>query len=122
MKNILVRVLLVVTLLLLALTVYNNKVIDSKSKEVLAIQEKQKETVKRLERISGQLDVLNVKVEEANKSYKALSEKLSVIDRKKNTYSEEVRKIKNANEDTEIFLDRKLPDDFKRLLNDAVSE
>lgn len=114
--------LLVVTLLLLALTVYNNKVIDSKSKEVLAIQEKQKETVKRLERISGQLDVLNVQVEEANESYKALSEKLSVIDKKKNTYSEEVRKIKNANEDTKIFLDRKLPDDFKRLLNDAVSE
>lgn len=111
-----------VTLILLALTVYNNKVIESKSKEVVAIQEKQKATLDKLHNISKQLDSLNIQVEAANNSYKALTARIETIDKKKNTYTEEVRKIKDANEDTKKFLDRKLPDDVKRLLNDAVSE
>lgn len=111
-----------VTLILLALAVYNNKVIELKGKEVAVIEERQKATSDKLERISSQLDTLNIQVEEANRSYRALSIKLDKLDEKKNTYSEEVRKIKNANEDTKQFLDRKLPADFKRLLNDAIIE
>lgn len=111
-----------VTLILLALTVYNNKVIEVKSKEVAAIQEKQKATLEKLNNISKQLDSLNVQVEEANKSYKALTARIETIDNKKNTYIEEVRKVKDANKDAKEFLDRKLPDDVKRLLNDAISE
>ena len=122
MKNIFVKVLVAVTLILLALTVYNNKVIEVKSKEVAAIQEKQKATLEKLNNISKQLDSLNVQVEEANKSYKALTARIETIDNKKNTYIEEVRKVKDANKDAKEFLDRKLPDDVKRLLNDAISE
>ena len=122
MKNILVKVLLGLVLGLLALTAYNNKVIDSRRKEVIAIQEKQKATQEKLDRISGQLSTLGTQIETANQSYKALVAKIEVIDKKKNTYTEEVRKIKDANEDTKRFLDTKLPDDVKRLLNDAVSQ
>lgn len=122
MKNIFVKVLIAVTLILLALTVYNNKVIEVKSKEVAAIQEKQKATLEKLNNISKQLDSLNVQVEEANKSYKALTARIETVDNKKNTYIEEVRKVKDANKDAKEFLDRKLPDDVKRLLNDAISE
>src|SRR5574344_3006608 len=113
MKNILVKVLMAAVLLLLALTVYNNKVIESKSKEVIAIQEKQKATSEKLDRISKQLSTLNVQVEEANNSYKSLSVKLDKLNNKNKTYSEEVRKIKDADKDTKDFLDRKLPDNFK---------
>ena len=51
-----------------------------------------------------------------------INSKIEVLDKKKINYTEEVRKVKDANEDTKKFLDRKLPDDVKRLLNDAVSE
>lgn len=111
-----------VTLILLALTVYNNKVIDAKSKEVEAIHERQKATQESLDRISIQLSVLNIQVGEANKSYDAMMKKIAAIDTKKSNYKEEVRKIKDADEETKEFLNRKLPANFKRLLDDAVSQ
>ena len=111
-----------VTLILLALTVYNNKVIEAKNKEVVAIQEKQKNTQEALDRISVQLSSLTDQIEVANQSYKDLTKKLDVIDKKKNNYTKEVRKIKDASEGTKQFLDTKLPADVKRLLNDAISQ
>ena len=114
--------LLAVVLILLGLTVYNNKVIEAKNKEVVAIQEKQKNTQEALERISVQLSSLTDQIEVANQSYKDLTKKLDVIDKKKNNYTEEVRKIKDASEGTKQFLDTKLPADVKRLLNDAISQ
>ena len=122
MKNIFQRVLLAVVLILLGLTVYNNKVIESKNKEIVAIQEKQKNTQEALDRISVQLSSLIDQIELANQSYNNLTKKLDVIDKKKNNYTEEVRKIKDASEGTKQFLDTKLPADVKRLLNDAISQ
>lgn len=107
---------------MLALIVYNNKVIDLKSSEIAAITERQKETQEKLERISKQLGTLNVQIETANQSYKSLMAKVEDIDKKKSNYTEEVRKIRDANKESKEFLDRKLPDDFKRLLNDAIHE
>lgn len=114
--------LLVVTLVLLGMIVYNNKVIEAKNQEIAAINQKQKNTQEKLDRISVQLNALGKQIETANKSYLALTNKIEVLDKKKINYTEEVRKVKDANEDTKKFLDRKLPDDVKRLLNDAVSE
>lgn len=114
--------LLAVVLILLGLTVYNNKVIESKNKEIVAIQEKQKSTQEALDRISMQLSSLTDQIELANQSYNNLTKKLDVIDKKKNNYTEEVRKIKDASEGTKQFLDTKLPADVKRLLNDAISQ
>ena len=122
MKNTLVQVLLVVTLVLLGMIVYNNKVIDAKNQEIAAINQKQKNTQEKLERISVQLNALGKQIETANKSYLALTNKIEVLDKKKINYTEEVRKVKDANKDAKEFLDRKLPDDVKRLLNDAISE
>lgn len=96
--------------------------IESKNKEIVAIQGKQKNTEQAFERISAQLTGLTNQIEIANQSYKSLMIKIDAIDKKKNNYTEEVRKIKDANADTKQFLDSKLPADFKRLLNDAVSE
>ena len=101
---------------------YNNKVIEGKNKEVVAIQEKQKNTQEALDRISVQLSSLIDQIELANQSYNNLTKKLDVIDKKKNNYTEEVRKIKDASEGTKQFLDTKLPADVKRLLNDAISQ
>lgn len=122
MKNIFQRVLLAAVLILLGLTVYNNKVIEAKNSEVIAIQEKQKNTQESLDRISKQLSSLTDQIELANQSYKDLTKKLEVIDKKKNNYTEEVRKIKDASEGTKQFLDTKLPADVKRLLDDAISQ
>ena len=109
-------------LILLGLTVYNSKTIEVKNKEIVAIQEKEKNTKETLDRISTQLSGLQDQIELANQSYKDLTKKLDVIDKKKNNYTEEVRKIKDASETTKQFLDTKLPADVKRLLNDAISE
>lgn len=114
--------LIAVTLILLALTVYNNKVIDAKSSEVEAIHAKQKATQETLDRISIKLNVLNIQIEQANKSYESMMKKIEMMDKKKSNYTEEVRKIKDANEETKEFLDRRLPADVKRLLDDAVSK
>lgn len=109
-------------LILLGLAVYNSKTIEVKNKEIVAIQEKQKNTQEALDRISNQLSSLQDQIELADRSYKDLIKKLDVIDKKKNNYTEEVRKIKDASESTKQFLDTKLPADVKRLLNDAIHE
>lgn len=109
-------------LILLGLTVYNSKIIEVKNKEIVVIQEKEKNTKEALERISTQLSRLHDQIELANQSYNNLTKKLDVIDKKKNNYTEEVRKIKDASESTKQFLDTKLPADVKRLLNDAIHE
>lgn len=114
--------LLAATLILLALQVYNKKTIDLKNVEIVAIKQEQQTTQERLEKVSGQLSHLSLQIELANNSYTALKVKLDAIDKDKIKYTEEVRKIRDASESTKEFLDRKLPDDLKRVLNDAISE
>ena len=101
---------------------YNNKVIESKNNQIAAVEQKQKNTEEKFDRVSTQLDTLISQVEIANKSYKELSAQLANIDKKKNNYTKELKEIRDADEDTRKFLDRKLPTDVKRLLDDAVSK
>ena len=122
MNNIFVTVLLAISLILLGLIVYNNKVIESKNNQIVAIEEKQKNTEEKFDRVSIQLDTLISQVEVANKSYKELSVQLANIDKKKNNYTKELKEIRDADEDTRKFLDRSLPTDVKRLLNDAIAQ
>ena len=122
MKNIFVSVLLAISLILLGLIVYNNKVIESKNNQIAAVEQKQKNTEEKFDRVSTQLDTLISQVEIANKSYKELSIQLANIDKKKNNYTKELKEIRDADEDTRKFLDRSLPADVKRLLNDAIAQ
>ena len=101
---------------------YNNKVIESKNNQIVAIEEKQKNTEEKFDRVSIQLDTLISQVEVADKSYKELSVQLASIDKKKNNYTKELKEIRDADEDTRKFLDRSLPTDVKRLLNDAIAQ
>ena len=122
MKNISVTVLLAISLILLGLIVYNNKVIESKNNQIAAVEQKQKNTEEKFDRVSIQLDTLISQVEVADKSYKELSVQLASIDKKKNNYTKELKEIRDADEDTRKFLDRSLPTDVKRLLNDAIAQ
>ena len=122
MKNISVTVLLAISLILLGLIVYNNKVIESKNNQIAAVEQKQKNTEEKFDRVSIQLDTLISQVEVADKSYKELSVQLASIDKKKNNYTKELKEIRDADEDTRKFLDRSLPTDVKRMLNDAIAQ
>lgn len=105
---------------MLGLTTYNHKAIKQKNLEILVLQEKQDNLQNSVIQLKDTIVVAKTQMDATDKAYKALSEKLANLDKNKEHYTNKVKEIRDENEDARKLLDTRLPDDLKRLLNEAV--
>ena len=110
------------SLILVGLMLYNQKRLEIKEKDLALITEKHERSQKDVENLNKQILILQKSLKEADTAQKQLDAKIKDLDNKKSSYDKEVKEIKDANEKTRNLLNTKLPDDFKRLLNDAVAK
>ena len=110
------------SLILIGLMLYNQKLLEIKEKDLSLVKLEQKQSNERVENLNKQILILQKQIREADVAQKQLDVKISELDKKKSSYDKEVKEIKDANEKTRNLLNTKLPDDFKRLLNDSIKE
>ena len=110
------------SLILVGLMLYNQQRLEIKEKDLALITEKHERPQKDVENLNKQILILQRSLKEADTAQKQLDAKIKDLDNKKSSYDKDVKEIKDANEKTRNLLNTKLPDDFKRLLNDAVAK
>lgn len=122
MKNILTKVLLALTLILGAVTLYNGKEIELKTAEISKLQQEQEAANLKITSLNKDIKDAVFRIKEADASFKRLSDKLEKLDNKKSVYPEKIKELKDANEETKNLLDTRLTNDLRRLLNEATGE
>lgn len=105
---------------MLGVTVYNHQTINQKNSEILVLQKEQGQLDKRIKDLNETLKLTQTQIKATDDAYKALSVRLGNLDQNKSNYTNKVKEIRDENEDTRRLLDTRLPDDLKRLLNEAV--
>lgn len=70
--------------------------------------------------LEKQLDLLERQKELSDEASVKLSEKLKTLENKKKNYTQGIKEL-DKNVKTKDLLDTRLPDDLRRLLNDAIN-
>lgn len=102
------------------MTVYNTKELETKSVQISHLEEMQKNSEEKLDKMQIQLNKTNHAIEEANKSWRRLEDELKKIDKATGQYDKKLEDLKNENKETKDLLDTRLPIDIKRLLMEAT--
>ena len=114
------KALLLGTLVMIILNLSNHFAIQKKDSEVaLLIQQQQKESDAQTKRLRDSLDILEMSVSESNHSYERLSGKLNKLQGNVNKYTEDIKKVDNA--EVQTLLNTRLPDDLRRVLDESIS-
>lgn len=99
---------------------YNHRTLETKNRQIEEMQTEQDELNTRVKNLSKAVLLAQTQIRATEDSHKALSARIAQLDKNKSNYTKEVKEIRDANEDTRKLLDTRLPDDLKRLLNEAV--
>lgn len=118
--NILTKILFATTLALVAITLYHNQVIERKNLELKNVELINKQVNDKLLELQADVEILQRTTEAANTTTKELNAKVSELEKKKSNYTDKVKELGNKDENVKNFLDTKLPDDLKRLLNESI--
>lgn len=73
----------------------------------------------RVESLESQLSLMELQAKASNESQISLSNKISKIESQKDSYSNKAKELEK-DEKTKNLLDTRLPDDLKRLLDEAI--
>ena len=118
--NILTKILFVTTLALVAITLYHSQVIEKKNLELKNVELINEQVNDKLLELQADVEFLQKTTEAANTTTKELNAKVSELEKKKSNYTDKVKELGNKDENVKNFLDTKLPDDLKRLLNESI--
>lgn len=118
--NILTKILFATTLALVAITLYHNQVIERKNLELKNVELINKQVNDKLLELQADVEFLQRTTEAAKTTTKELNAKVSELEKKKSNYTDKVKELGNKDENVKNFLDTKLPDDLKRLLNESI--
>ena len=118
--NILTRILFATTLALVAITPYHSQVIEKKNLELKNVELINRQVNDKLLELQADVEFLQKTTEAANTTTKELNAKVSELEKKKSNYTDKVKELGNKDENVKNFLDTKLPDDLKRLLNESI--
>ena len=119
--NILTKILFTTTLALVAITLYHSQVIEKKTLELKNVELINRQVNDKLLELQADVEFLQKTTEAANTTTKELNTKVSELEKKKSNYTDKVKELGNKDENVKNFLDTKLPDDLKRLLNESIS-
>ena len=120
MRDILVKVLLVVSLIMLGMTVFNHQRLEKKDAQITALTQSQDAAKAEIDRLKGQVGTVNDRLAAADAAQKRLQKSIDSLDKVKNLYPKRVKEIKDANVETKNLLDTVLPAGFRSLLNESA--
>ena len=113
------KALLLGTLVMIILNLSNHFAIQKKDSEIALLIQQQKESDAQTKRLRDSLDILEMSVSESNHSYERLSGKLNKLQGNVNKYTEDIKKVDNA--EVQTLLNTRLPDDLRRVLDKSIS-
>ena len=113
------KALLLGTLVMIILNLSNHFAIQKKDSEIALLIQQQKESNAQVKRFRDSLDILEKGVHESNNSYERLSGKLNKLQGNVNKYTEDIKKVDNA--EVQTLLNTRLPDDLRRVLDESTS-
>lgn len=113
------KALLLGTLVMITLNLSNHFAIQKKDREIALLIQQQKESDAQTKRLIDSLDILEKGMHESNNSHERLSGKLSKLQGNVNKYTEDIKKVDNA--EVQTLLNTRLPDDLRRVLNESIS-
>lgn len=113
------KALLLGTLVMIILNLSNHFAIQKKDSEITLLIQQQKESDAQTKRLRDSLDILEMSVSKSNHSYERLSGKLNKLQGNVNKYTEDIKKVDNA--EVQTLLNTRLPDDLRRVLDESIS-
>ena len=119
LKGMFPKALLLGTLVMIILNLSNHFAIQKKDSEIALLIQQQKESDAQTKRLRDSLDILEMSVSESNHSYERLSGKLNKLQGNVNKYTEDIKKVDNA--EVQTLLNTRLPDDLRRVLDKSIS-
>ena len=119
LKGVFPKALLLGTLVMIILNLSNHFAIQKKDSEIALLIQQQKESDAQTKRLRDSLDILEMSVSESNHSYERLSGKLNKLQGNVNKYTEDIKKVDNA--EVQTLLNTRLPDDLRRVLDKSIS-
>ena len=113
------KVLLLATLVMIILNLSNYFAIQKKDSEIALLIQQQEESEAQTQRLRDSLDILERSVSESNHSHERLSGKLNKLQGNVNKYTEDIKKVDNA--EVQTLLNTHLPGDLRRVLDESIS-
>lgn len=113
------KALLLGTLVMIILNLSNHFAIQKKDSEIALLIQQQKESDAQTKRLRDSLDILEKGMHESNHSQERLSGKLNKLQGNVNKYTEDIKKVDNA--EVQTLLNTRLPDDLRRVLDESIS-
>lgn len=114
------KLLMVFCIVLIAFILKLNYDLATSANQIAFLEKDQVVKVEKLKRIESQLETIETSIVEARESWRRLNIKIDEIDKRTGNYKPQVEKVKSENVEVKNLLDTKLPDDFKRLLNEST--
>lgn len=114
------KLLMVFCIVLIAFILKLNYDLATSANQIAFLEKDQVVKVEKLKRIESQLETIETSIVEARESWRRLNVKIDEIDKRTGNYKPQVEKVKSENVEIKNLLDTKLPDDFKRLLNEST--
>ena len=119
LKGMFPKALLLGTLVMIILNLSNHFAIQKKDSEIALLIQQQKESDAQTKRLRDSLDILEKGMQESNHSHERLSGKLNKLQGNVNKYTEDIKKVDNA--EVQTLLNTRLPDDLRRVLDKSIS-
>ena len=117
--NMLTKLLLALTLILLGMSVFNYQTVKIKNAQIETMALENLGARERVTALEKQISALERQVKISDEAAVALAEKVKSIDKQKNKYSDKIKELEKDDE-TKNLLSTRLPDDLKRLLDESI--
>ena len=117
--NMLTKLLLALTLVLLGMSVFNYQTVKIKDAQIETVTLENLWVRERVAALEKQIGALERQVKISDEAAVALAEKVKSIDKQKNKYSDKIKELEKDDE-TKNLLSTRLPDDLKRLLDESI--
>lgn len=117
--NMLTKLLLALTLILLGMSVFNYQTVKIKNAQIETMTLENLGARERVVALEKQISALERQVKISDEAAVALAEKVKSIDKQKNKYSDKIKELEKDDK-TKNILDTKLPDDLRRLLDESL--
>lgn len=117
--NMLTKLLLALTLILLGMSVFNYQTVKIKNAQIETMTLENLGARERVVALEKQISALERQVKISDEAAVALAEKVKSIDKQKNKYSDKIKELEKDDK-TKNMLDTKLPDDLRRLLDESL--
>ena len=119
-KDALTKALVILTMILAGVAIYHNSKLETKVAELALEQAKNKIQEQKIAKLSETVAYLEKHSNQVNESTRVLNMRLIELEKSRVSFTQKIVEMKGTNDEIKELLDTKLPDDLKRLLDEAI--